>query len=246
MSEQLELAAFDREYRKYFATFSAVSEGKICKSIERRVYGKLKLGQVVVKSAGSLLEIARFRLLAYSGQMIHRQHHNAFLIALGLLLGFCHGATAQAATPAELISGFRLRHGEGKVRIDPTLNRIAHAQAAAMAAKDVLDHGVLGPFSSRVAPFRSKRAAENIAFGYDSFPKTLDQWIGSSGHRSNLLMHGATRVGVASAKSSKTGRTYWAMVIAEERPKQAKQEATKLTNELDETCQVKLVSLCLY
>jgi hypothetical protein len=59
-------------------------------------------------------------------------------------------------------------------------------------------------------------------------------------------MHGATRVGVASAKSSKTGRTYWAMVIAEERPKQAKQEATKLTNELDETCQVKLVSLCLY
>jgi uncharacterized protein YkwD len=126
------------------------------------------------------------------------------------------------------------------------LNHIAHEQAAAMAAKDVLDHGVLGPFSSRVAPFGSTRAAENIAFCYDSFPKTLDQWIGSSGHRSNLLMHGATRVGVASAKSSKTGRTYWTMVIAEERPKQAKPVAAKLTNELDETCQVKLVSLCLY
>jgi hypothetical protein len=200
---------------------------------------------VAIFSSPSLLEIARFRLLAYSGQMIHRRH-NAFLIALGLLLGFCDGATAQAATPAELISSFRLQHGEGKVRIDPTLNRIAHAQAAAMAAKDVLDHGVLGPFSSRVAPFGSKRAAENIAFGYDSFPKTLDQWIGSSGHRSNLLMHGATRVGVGSAKSSKTVRTYWAMVIAEERPKQAKQEATKLTNKLDESCQVKLVNLCLY
>jgi len=115
-----------------------------------------------------------------------------------------------------------------------------------MAAKDVLDHGVLGPFGSRVAPFGSKRAAENIAFGYDSFPKTLDQWVGSSGHRSNLLMHGATQVGVAHAKSAKTGRTYWAMVIAEGRAKQAKQGATKLTNEMDETCQVKLVSLCLY
>jgi hypothetical protein len=178
--------------------------------------------------------------------MPHRRHLNVFLIALGLLLGFYDGVIAQAATPAELISSFRLQQGEGKVKIDPTLNRIAHEQAAAMAAKDVLDHGVLGPFSSRVAPSGSKRAAENIAFGHDSFPKTLDQWIGSSGHRSNLLMHGATRVGVASAKSLKTGRTYWAMVITEERPKQAKQKATKLRNDLDETCQLKLVSLCLY
>ena len=178
--------------------------------------------------------------------MTHRRHHNAFLIALGLLLGFCDGATAQAATPAELISNFRLEHGEGKVRIDPTLNRIAHEQAAAMAAKDVLDHDVLGPFRSRAATSGSKRSAENIAFGYDSFPKTLDQWIGSSGHRDNLLMHGATRVGVAHEKSSKTGRTYWAMVIAEERPKQTKQQARKLKNELDETCQIKLVSLCLH
>jgi hypothetical protein len=178
--------------------------------------------------------------------MTHHRHHNAFLFAFGLLLALCGGAVAQSATPAGLISSFRLQHGEGKVRIDPTLNRIAFEQAAAMAAKDVLDHGVLGPFSSRVASSGSNRAAENIAFGYDSFPKTLDQWIASSGHRSNLLMHGATRVGVASAKSSKTGRTYWAMVIAEERPKQAKQGATKLTNAQDQTCQVRLVSLCLY
>ena len=65
--------------------------------------------------------------------------------------------------------------------LDPTLNRIAHDQAAAMAAKDVLDHDVLGRFSSRVAPSGSGRAAENIAYGYDSFPKTLNQWIELSG-----------------------------------------------------------------
>ena len=96
----------------------------------------------------------------------------------------------------------------------PTLNRIAREQAAAMASKDVLDHGVLGPFSSRVALSKSGRAAENIAFGYDSFPKTLVLWMDSPEHRKNLLMHGASRVGVASAKSATTGRTYWAMVIA--------------------------------
>ena len=179
----------------------------------------------------------------------HRRHHG-FFIALGLLpgllLGLCGGATAQSSTPAELISSFRLQHGESKVRADPTLNRIAHEQAAAMAAKDVLDHGVLGPFSSRAAPAGSRRTAENIAFGYDSFPKTLGQWIASSGHRENLLMHGATRVGVASAKSPKTGRTYWAMVIAEDRVKQTSRDAAKLTDDMDRDCQIQLATLCLY
>jgi hypothetical protein len=113
-----------------------------------------------------------------------------------------------------MISNFRQHHGEGRVTLDPTLNRIAHDQAAAMAAKDVLDHDVLGRFSSRVAPSGSGRAAENIAYGYDSFPKTLNQWIESAEHRKNLLLHNASRVGIASVKSTTTGRTYWAMEIA--------------------------------
>jgi uncharacterized protein YkwD len=178
--------------------------------------------------------------------MTHRRSYNACLVAVWLLLALCGGAAAQSASEAALISNFRLQHGEGRVRIDPTLNRIAHDQAAAMAAKDVLDHGVLGPFSSRMAPSGSHRSAENIAFGYDSFAKTLDQWIASSGHRSNLLMHGATRVGVANAKSPKSGRTYWAMVIADERPKQTKQGTNRLTDAPDQECQIKLVELCLY
>ena len=73
-----------------------------------------------------------------------------------------------------------------------------------MATKDVLDHDVLGEFMPRVGPAGAGRVAENIAYGYDGFPKTLDQWINSSGHRKNLLLPGATRVGVASVKSAKT------------------------------------------
>src|SRR5215470_13408813 len=170
-------------------------------------------------------------------------------MSLWLLLGLCSPVAAQSAGPAELISNFRLQHGEGRVTMDSTLNRIAHEQAAAMAAKDVLDHSVLGSFSSRVAPYGSRRSAENIAFGYDSFPKTLDQWIASSGHRSNLLLHGATRVGVASAKSSKTGRTYWAMVIAGdyERPKRAGAKATTIARTEPRTprsCRIRILSVC--
>jgi uncharacterized protein YkwD len=150
-----------------------------------------------------------------------------------------------------MISSYRVQHGEGRVVMDSTLTRIAHKQAAAMAAKDKLDHDVLGGFTSRVNSAGAGRAAENIAYGYDSFPKTLSQWIDSGGHRRNLLLHGASRVGVASVKSATTGRTYWAMEIAGdyERPKLTtgtKQAAVaKPKARTRETCRLKILSICL-
>ncbi len=114
-----------------------------------------------------------------------------FLICLAIT--FCSlvvALPARAESPAEMISNFRLQHGEGRVTADPVLNRIAHEQAAAMAAQDVLDHSVLGQFSSRMAPSGSRRSAENIAYGYDTFPKTLNQWIDSSEHRKNSAASG--------------------------------------------------------
>jgi uncharacterized protein YkwD len=138
-----------------------------------------------------------------------------FAILLSLVL-FFGGLAAAQSSPAETISDFRLKHGERRVTMDATLNRIALEQAKAMAAKDTLDHDVLASFSSRIVPAGSGRAAENIAYGYDSFEKTLDQWIASAGHRKNLLLHNASRVGVASVKSATSRRTYWAMEIAGE------------------------------
>src|SRR3984893_14597137 len=119
-----------------------------------------------------------------------------------------------AESPAELISSFRLQHGEVRVGRDATLAPIAVWPARSMAAKDNLSHEVLGSFTGRIAPARAGRAAENIAYGYESFEKTLGQWIDSSGHRQNLLLHNASRVGIASAKDASGKRTYWAMVIA--------------------------------
>ena len=119
-----------------------------------------------------------------------------------------------------------------------------------MAAKDVLDHAVAGSFSSRVSSLGPRHTAENIAYGYDSFTKTLDQWINSSGHRQNLLMKGASRVGVASAKSSTTGRTYWALVIAGDydQPKRAASKATskvKSRGRAPQPCRLSIMGLCL-
>src|SRR5580704_13941813 len=134
----------------------------------------------------------------------------------GVIAGFLLLAAPVMAAEslAELISSFRLKHGEVRVVRDATLDRIALEQARAMAAKDNLSHEVLGSFTRRIAPARAGRAAENIAYGYESFEKTLGQWIASSEHRKNLLLHNASRVGIASAKDASGKRTYWAMVIA--------------------------------
>ena len=163
-----------------------------------------------------------------------------------------------AESPAELISGFRLKHGEVRVVRDATLERIALEQARAMAAKNDLSHEVLGSFTRRIAPARAGRAAENIAYGYDSFEKTLGQWIDSSGHRRNLLLHNASRVGVASARDPSGKRTYWAMVIAgdyEPKPGKGKRdtepvvavkrEAAAPVRPKSSDCHVKLLGLCI-
>ena len=170
----------------------------------------------------------------------------AFLLSLGLLSS---GLAAAGSSPAELISDFRLKHGEGRVAMDATLNRIALEQARAMAAKDTLDHDVLGSFSSRIAAAKPGRAAENIAYGYDSFERTLDQWIASMGHRKNLLLHKASRVGVASATSATSHRRYWAMEIAgeyEPRPTAAgKRMAPAAKRKVSiQSCRVRLLGVC--
>jgi hypothetical protein len=166
-------------------------------------------------------------------------------------------APAMAAeSPADLISRFRVKHGEVRVVRDATLDRIALEQARAMAAKDTLSHEVLGTFTGRIASARAGRAAENIAYGYESFEKTLGQWIDSSGHRKNLLLRNASRVGVASAKDASGKRTYWAMVIAgdyeptkgkrDREPLVAvKREVKPLGRSKSNRCHVKFLSLCI-
>lgn len=172
------------------------------------------------------------------------------LFAIFLLLPLSFGGPASAeSSPASLISEFRSKQGEGSVVIDATLNRIALDQARAMAARDRLDHDVLGSFSSRMTPAKAGRAAENIAYGHEDFRRTLDQWINSAGHRKNLLLPKASRVGVASAKSVTSLRTYWAMVIAGDyekpRPVADKKAASRSERKTPRpSCRLTVLGIC--
>jgi uncharacterized protein YkwD len=125
-------------------------------------------------------------------------------------------ASAGADDYAGAISAYRRAHGLSAVKSDSRLSAVALKQARAMAATESISHSAGGNFAARVAPLRKSRAAENIGAGYLSFTEMLKEWEASSGHRANLLMAGARRVGVASVDNPKSPyRKFWALVITD-------------------------------
>jgi len=92
--------------------------------------------------------------------------------------------------------------------MDATLSRIALEQAKAMAAKDKLDHEVLGSFNSRIAPARAGglRKTLRMAMTVSKNARSVDRLERTS--KKSPAPQGV-RVGVASAKSATSHRTYW-------------------------------------
>ena len=54
--------------------------------------------------------------------------------------------------------------------------------------------------------------AENVAYGQGSPTAAISAWMGSSGHRANILNPGLTQIGTAVANGS-DGRPYWVQVF---------------------------------
>jgi uncharacterized protein YkwD len=121
-------------------------------------------------------------------------------------------ASAAWADPQSEISVYRKSYGLSAVTADPKLTELARQQANAMAERRSMDHSVYASFHSRIKPYGSPLAAENIAMGTKTFEETLAVWKSSSGHNANLLKPNVTRMGLASA--SRDGTTYWALILA--------------------------------
>ena len=122
-------------------------------------------------------------------------------------------SAARAEDIISMISQYRRAHGLPAVHADPALMAVAHQQARAMASRGIMDHNVGGSFASRVAGANVGHAGENIAMGQKSWADALRAWKSSSGHNHNLLMPGATRIGVAVSYGGSRNTAYWAMVI---------------------------------
>jgi len=128
------------------------------------------------------------------------------------------GAELDAAVAASMISGYRANNGLGAVTLDPELTRLAAAQAGVMAQRDKLDHAAGKPFVVRLkaSGYDAKTAAENISAGYHTLAEAFSGWRDSPPHRANMLLKGATRMGIAAVYTpSSKYKVYWTLILAE-------------------------------
>jgi uncharacterized protein YkwD len=136
------------------------------------------------------------------------------------------GATLDAAAAESMISGYRHNNGLPAVTLDPFLMKMAQEQARIMAERNLLDHSVKRDFRERIkaSGFDAKVAAENIGAGYYTLAEAFSGWRDSPPHRANMLLEGATRMGIAAAYASGTKyKVFWSLVLAA--PARAQQEA---------------------
>ena len=128
------------------------------------------------------------------------------------------GGQLDTEAAASMISGYRKNNGLAEVTLDPDLTRMAQAQAEVMAKRDKLEHNIKTPFVARLkaSGYSAKTAAENIGAGYHTLAEAFSGWRDSPPHRANMLLPGATRIGIAAvpAPSSKY-QVYWALILAE-------------------------------
>jgi len=128
------------------------------------------------------------------------------------------GAQLDDAAAASMISGYRANNDLPAVTLDPELTRLAQAQAAIMAQRDKLDHAAGKPFLGRLkaSGYDAKTAAENIGAGYHTLAEAFSGWRDSPPHKANMLLKGATRMGIAAVYTPKSKyKVFWALILAE-------------------------------
>jgi uncharacterized protein YkwD len=158
----------------------------------------------------------------------------SILCALGLALSGCateplpsqptfyqsmakEGAQLDPQAAASMISGYRRNNLLGEVTLDPQLMRMAEEQARAMASKDKLDHNVAGNFQQRLrkSGYRAQTGAENIGAGYHTLAEAFSGWRDSPSHKANMLLKGATHIGIAAVYVPNTKyKVFWALILA--------------------------------
>lgn len=94
------------------------------------------------------------------------------------------------------------------------LTKAARAHAWNMASYQTLSHSLGGDVSSRVMAYGYTwwRLAENIAAGQTSAQDVISSWMGSSGHRANILGN-FTEIGIGAADAGVGGTRYWAQIF---------------------------------
>jgi uncharacterized protein YkwD len=127
-------------------------------------------------------------------------------------------ASAAANEMAALTNAERRQAGLGAFTISPLLMRAAQLHADQMASSGQMAHVLPGarypepPDRLAAVGYRWQAYAENVAYGQGSPASALTSWMGSAGHRANILNPGLTELGTALARGS-DGRPYYVQVF---------------------------------
>jgi hypothetical protein len=115
-----------------------------------------------------------------------------------------------SAAPADDIAGLlnqaRWANGQAGLIRNPAMDQVAADWAAQMAASGTMSHN---PDYSTQIPGGWSAAAENVAQGYPTATAMHDGWMGSPGHRANILGD-YTDVGIAFLSA---GGTTWGVEV---------------------------------
>ena len=122
------------------------------------------------------------------------------------------GSSASDRYEADVISGTNAERTSRELKplsSEACVDRYAEQQAARMAAERRMYHQDLGPI---LRECNLHAVGENVAYGYSSGSAVVAGWMGSSGHRANILNGSYRLLGVGAVQSS-DGRWYAAQVF---------------------------------
>jgi uncharacterized protein YkwD len=116
------------------------------------------------------------------------------LIATVLVAAVPQSATASVETSAIITktNEYRAQNGLGALAENQAMNAVAQAWAQQMGTDNSMRHN---PNYSTQIPAGWAAAGENVAAGYATPAATVDAWMGSTGHRANILSGSYNSIG---------------------------------------------------
>jgi uncharacterized protein YkwD len=128
-------------------------------------------------------------------------------------------SSSEAESVIRLTNTERAAAGVAPVTMESRLMVAAQLHATQMAQLQRMEHNLPeGQYPTpadrlAAAGYSWRTYGENIAFNYRSPEDVMHGWMGSSGHRANILNSAFTQMGAAVARDAQ-GRPYWVQVFA--------------------------------
>ncbi|PRY68890.1 putative cell wall binding repeat protein [Glaciihabitans tibetensis] len=137
----------------------------------------------------------------------------AGIAVIAALLGTAGAWPAQAASVqdsvASLVNSERAAVGAASLVRDAQMDAAAQEWANTQASQRQMMHSTTQWRSARI-PANWTIQGENVAAGYPTAERVMSGWMGSTGHRENILRKSFTRIGVGYSADG----NYWVQIFA--------------------------------